>query len=110
MAYNGKPFFKIPRPLLLAGGLDVQTLAGNITLVDKDSLFQVLDADGVNRNVLLPPEKDGRVYFIKNAGSTGDLAIQDSDGSGVITLSPNEVALLGSSDSLWYVLLNVNNL
>jgi hypothetical protein len=110
MAYNGKPFFKIPRPLLLAGGLDVQTLAGDITLSDRDSLFQVLDADGANKNVTLPPEKDGRVYFIKNAGAAGDILVKDDAAGGVITLSPNEVVLLASSDSLWYVLLNVNNL
>lgn len=110
MAYNGKPFFKIPRPLLLAGGLEIQTLSGNITLSDKDSLFQVIDGGLSNRNVTLPPEKDGRVYFIKNGGATNNLLILDDAASGVITLSPNEVVLLGSSDSTWYVLLNVNNL
>lgn len=110
MAYNGKPFFKIPRPLLLAGGLDIQTISTDISLVDKDSLFQVIDGGGADHNVTLPPEKDGRVYFIKNAGTTNNLLIKDDAAGGVITLSPNEVVLLGSSDSLWYVLLNVNNL
>lgn len=110
MAYNGKPFFKIPRPLLLAGGLDVQTISTNISLVDRDSLFQVIDGGSGTRNITLPPEKDGRVYFIKNAGTTNDLAIKDDAAGGVITLAPNEVVLLGSSNNLWYVLLNVNNL
>lgn len=110
MAYNGKPFFKIPRPLLLAGGLDVQTISTNISLVDRDSLFQVIDGGLGTRNITLPPEKDGRVYFIKNAGTTNDLAIKDDAAGGVITLAPNEVVLLGSSNNLWYVLLNVNNL
>jgi hypothetical protein len=110
MAYNGKPFFKIPRPVLLAGGLEVKTISGNITLTDKDSLFQVIDGGLGTRNITLPPEKDGRVYYIKNAGTTNDLAIKDDAAGGVLTLSAGEVALLGSSDSLWYVLLNVNNL
>jgi|SRR6056300_138688 len=110
MAYNGKPFFKIPRPVLLAGGVEVSTLAGNITLTDKSSLFQILDADGVTRNVTLPPEKHGRVYIIKNAGAAGDLAVKDDAAGGVITLSPNESVVLTCDDTIWYVVINVNNL
>ena len=51
MAYKGKPFFKIPRPLLLSGGLDVRTISDGITLTDKDSLFQIIDSGGSDENV-----------------------------------------------------------
>jgi hypothetical protein len=110
MAYNGKPFFKIPRPVLLAGGVESQTISGNITLSDKDSLFQIIDGGGSTRNVTLPPEKNGRVYCIWNNGSTNDLAIKDDAAGGVITLAPNEVVVLVCDDTVWYPIINVNNL
>ena len=54
MAYNGKPFFKIPRPLLLAGGVEVKTIIDGITLTDKDSLFQSIDSGAADQNIILP--------------------------------------------------------
>ena len=65
MAYSGKPFFKIPRPLLLAGGFESKTIADGHTLTDKDSLFQSINGGGSDRNIVLPAEKDGRVFCIK---------------------------------------------
>ena len=51
MAYNGKPFFRIPRPLLLDGGVEALTLTNDIILQNKDSMFQILDAGGADRSV-----------------------------------------------------------
>lgn len=110
MAYSGKPFFKIPRPLLLSGGLDVRTITDGIVLTDKDSLFQIIDSGGSDENVILPSQKDGRVYVIKNAGATNNLSVQNNLAVEKVNLAPNEIAVLVSSDSVWYVLLNVNNL
>ena len=110
MAYNGKPFFKIPRPVLLAGGLDVRTISDGITLTDKDSLFQVIDSGTGDENVILPAEKDGRVYCIHNAGGTNNLDVQNNQAVRQVLLAPNDVAILVSSDSEWYLILNVNNL
>ena len=110
MAYKGKPFFKIPRPLLLSGGLDVRTISDGITLTDKDSLFQIIDSGGSDENVILPAQKDGRVYIIKNAGATNNLSVQNNLAVEKVALAPNEMAVLVSSSTVWYVLLNVNNL
>jgi hypothetical protein len=110
MAYNGKPFFRIPRPLLLDGGVESLTLSGNITLDDKSSLFLIIDGGGSNRNVILPPEKNGRLYCIQNSGTTNDLAVQNDAAGGVITLSPGEVTLLVSDGVTWYPIINVDNL
>tara|TARA_R100000773_G_C4197445_1_gene101065 strand:+ start:90 stop:422 length:333 start_codon:yes stop_codon:yes gene_type:complete len=110
MAYNGKPFFKIPRPVLLAGGLDVRNISDGITLTDKDSLFQVIDSGSSDENVILPAEKDGRVYCIQNAGSTNNLDVQNNQAVSQVLLAPGDVALLVSSDSQWYLILNVNNI
>lgn len=109
MAYNGKPFFKIPRPVLLAGGVEAKVIADNIVLTDKDSLFQIIDGGVSNRNVTLPAEKNGRVYCILNSGTTNDLTILDDAAGGVITLSAGEVAVLVCDDTVWYPIINVNN-
>ena len=110
MAYKGKPFFKIPRPLLLSGGLDVRTISDGITLTDKDSLFQVIDSGGSDENVILPAQKDGRLYIIKNAGATNSLSVQNNLAVEKVNLAPNEVAVLVSSDTVWHLLLNVDNI
>ena len=110
MAYKGKPFFKIPRPLLLSGGFELKTIADGHTLTDKDSLFQSIDGGGSDRNIVLPAEKDGRVYCIKNSGASNNLDVQNDAASILVTLSPNEVAVLVSSDTAWHVMINVNNL
>jgi hypothetical protein len=108
--YNGKPFFKIPRPLLLAGGVENKTIAATLQLTDRDSLFQMIDGGGSTKLVKLPALKDGRVYAILNSGATNDLSIQDVDGGGVITLSPNEFVCVVCDGAQWYTILNVNNL
>ena len=81
MSYSGRPFFRIPRPLLLEGGVESKTISGDITIVDKDSLFQIIDGGGVNRAVTLPNEKSGRVYMIANVGASHDLNLKKSDGT-----------------------------
>lgn len=110
MAYSGKPFFKIPRPVLLAGGVDVRTISDGITLTDKDSLFQIIDSGSSDENVILPAEKDGRVYMIQNAGATNNLDVQNNQAVSQVVLAPNDVAVLVSNGADWYLILNVNNL
>ena len=105
MAYNGKPFFKIPRPLLLAGGVEVKTIIDGITLTDKDSLFQIIDSGAADQNIILPVEKDGRMYFITNS-----LDVQNQSATSLVVLAPNEIAVLVSDSSVWSLILNVNNL
>ena len=105
MAYSGKPFFKIPRPLLLAGGVESQTLSGDTTLTDKDSLFQSIDGGGSDRDVTLPAEKDGRVYIIKNSGATNSLVIKNDAAATVETLANGETGIIVCDGSNWIVML-----
>ena len=94
MAYNGKPFFKIPRPLLLAGGVEVKTIIDGIALTDKDSLFQIIDSGSADQNIIL----------------TNNLDVQNQSATSLVLLAPNEVAVLVSDSSVWSLILNVNNL
>lgn len=110
MAYNGKPFFKIPRPVLLAGGVENRTIDGNIDLADKDSLFQMIDGQAADRDVTLPAEQNGRVYCIQNAGTTNNLVVKDVAASTIVTIAAGNVAVLVCDDTAWYPIINVSNL
>ena len=110
MAYNGKPFFKIPRPLLLAGGVDARVLDDGITLTDKDSLFQILDSQASDQNVILPAEKDGRVYAILNDGATNNLDVQNNQAVRQVLLAPGDMAVLVSDGSDWFLFMKGSNL
>lgn len=110
MAYNGKPFFKIPRPLLLDGGVENKSISSLLQLTDKDSLFQLLDGGAVDQDVKLPALKNGRVYTIFNAGSTNSLFVKDIDGVAVVTLAVGDVALIVCDGASWYPILHVNNI
>jgi len=50
------------------------------------------------------------VYCIQNAGSTNNLDVQNNQAVSQVLLAPGDVALLVSSDSQWYLILNVNNI
>ena len=110
MAYNGKPFFKIPRPLLLAGGVESRVISDGIVLTDKDSLFQIIDSGLGDENVILPAEKDGRVYAILNNGATNSLDVQNDQAVRQVLLGPGDMAVLVSDDTQWYLFLNQSNL
>lgn len=103
--YNGKPFFRIPRPLLLEGGVELKTLAGDIELQDKDSMYQILDCDGADRKVTLPPAKNGRIYGIKNEGAANNITVEDAAAASVVTLAAGEGAMIVCDGAAWYVIV-----
>jgi hypothetical protein len=88
MSYSGRPYFNIPRPLRLKGFADSETLAGGKSLVARDSMIQMLDPDGSSRDIILPADQDGLIYFIKNTASSGtaDIIVKDQS-SPAITIS-----------------------
>ena len=63
-----------------------------------------------DENVILPAEKDGRVYCIQNAGATNALDVQNDQAVRQVLLGPGDVAVLVSSDTQWYLFLNSTNL
>lgn len=107
MAYSGKPFFKIPRPLLLAGGVESQTISGDTSLTDKDSLFQIIDGGGSDRDVTLPAEKDGRVYMIKNSGATNSLVIKNDAAATIETLTSGQTTMVVCDGTNWLTMFKV---
>lgn len=88
MSYSGRPYFNIPRPLRLKGFAEEETLAGGKSLVARDSMIQMLDPDGSSRDIIVPADQDGLIYFIKNTASSGtaDIVVKDQS-SPAITIS-----------------------
>lgn len=102
MAFSGKPFFQIPRPIRAKGFVESETLAGNKTLVQKDSFYQFLDPDGTSRDVTLPAELDGIAYNIRNIGTAlATLVIKNDAGTAIKTLFPNEQVLVVCDGTNW---------
>lgn len=77
---------------------DVQTLAGNVTLLDDDGVIWAADAGGSSRNVTLPARtdsNDGQVRLIVNLSTAGEnLVIKNSAATTLLTLPSGGVGLV----------------
>lgn len=70
MSYTDKAEFKIPRHLILKGGVNVESISGVRVMTYKDSQIQILDnSTSAPLDLKLPPAKDGAFFFIHSAGS-----------------------------------------
>ena len=111
MAYSGRPYFNIPRPLRLKGFAEQETLAGDKNLAAKDSMVQLLDPDGEARNVILPADADGLVYVIKNTASSGGFNVvvkdQSSPAATIATVADTESALVVCDATGWQLVFKV---
>lgn len=108
MSYTDKAEFKIPRHIVLKGGVNKQDLTTNKTLTYKDSTFQIFTvATGSEAVITLPKPKNGAIFCIRVfAGSSQTLRVEDHSGSTVQgTLSTNEAVLLVSESNAWRVMI-----
>ena len=106
MAYTDKAEFKIPRHIVLKGGVNVESLAGEKDLSESSSMVQILNPDGAHRVVNLPAVKDGMMYFIANSGSGAkDLTVTKPD-AGTFVVSNGKGLLIASNDTNWFQVIN----
>lgn len=106
--FTDKAEFKIPRHIVLKGGVNKQDLTVNKTLEYNDSTFQIYTvATGAEAVITLPPPKNGALFCIRVfSGSTQTLRVEDHTGSTVQgTLSTNEAVLLVSEADSWRVMI-----
>lgn len=105
--FDGKLPYVIPRAIRLKGGVNIETISGDVTMTLKSSTFQRLNGGAADRTLTLPAvatnETSGLVYEFYNSGSTNDLIIEDAGGT-VKTLTPGSWARLASDGSDWYVM------
>jgi len=76
-----------------------------VTLLEKDSILQLLDPGGGAINVHLPVFAKGRWFIVANVGVAGSLVVKTAGGGSTLaTLSTDEMCLLVSGPSSWEVL------
>ena len=105
-AYTSKTAFKIPRRKLNPDGVNTETITTNKTLTYADSQFQAItNSTGGSLNVTLPEEEDGAFFWIRNqAGSSGQISVNNPAASGVVALTAGQAALV-VCDTAWQVFI-----
>ena len=102
MAFTDQAQFKIPRHLVLKGGVNVETITTNVTLTYKSSTYQMLRNNTGTLDVVLPDFTEGASFWIKNrASSTSNIVVKDGDTNTIATLAAGEAVLCVSSDTAW---------
>ena len=94
---------QIVGPLALKGGANVETLAGNKTLVLGDKNFQKLDPTAA-RDVTLPAEadSDGMWFWImNNANGAETITVKNDAAATIVTLPQNEAAIVICDGTDW---------
>ena len=99
-SYNSSQSFKVARHFQFKNGVNVESITANKTLTYKDSMFQVLNPDAA-RDLILPAEKDGAVFFVKNESGSFALTVKDDAASTIETLSSGEGCILTCDGSAW---------
>jgi len=106
--YLGSSLYKIGRRIVLAVGdsigVNAETVSGNVTLTAQSAAVQFINGGGSDRNVALPVDVAliGGLQFIKNTGTTNNLAVK-YDSTTIATLAPGEWVICASVTGLvWY--------
>ena len=101
--YKGSSKFVIPRPILYKDGVNVETITVNRTLTYLDSMIQLItNSTAGSLNVVLPAEKNGATFWIKNqAGSASAISVNTPGGSGAAALAAGETVLVVCDGTNW---------
>tara|TARA_B100000700_G_scaffold275985_1_gene322205 strand:- start:50 stop:376 length:327 start_codon:yes stop_codon:yes gene_type:complete len=106
MAYTDKAEFKIPRHIVLKGGVNVESINTIKILGYDDSQIQILDNSSAGAvDLKLPEAKEGAFFFIR---STGSQAIHIRDSATTTTyaiLSTNEGCMVASDSSDYHLVM-----
>tara|TARA_Y100000401_G_scaffold33531_2_gene24916 strand:- start:9799 stop:10125 length:327 start_codon:yes stop_codon:yes gene_type:complete len=108
MAFTDKSQFKIPRHMVLKGGVNVETITTNKTLTYSDSTYQLLKNTTGSLDCILPSYVEGACFWIKSrASSSSNIVIKDASGNTISTLGAGEGVHVVSSDTAWWDVLKV---
>lgn len=102
--YNSNQAFKVARHFQFKNGVNVESITTNKTLTYKDSMFQVLDPDAAH-DLILPAEKDGAVFFVKNESSAHNIVIKNDGASTIATAAAGEGCIVACDGSDWKVII-----
>jgi len=102
--YNSAQAFKVARHFEFKNGVNIQSIVDNKTLTYKDSMIQILDVDS-NRDVILPAERNGAIFFIKNENSTYAITVKNAGASTVAAVAAGEGSLFACDGSDWKLVI-----
>jgi hypothetical protein len=99
-SYNSSQSFKVARHFQFKNGVNFESITANKTLTYKDSMFQSLTPDAA-RDLVLPAEKDGAVFFVKNESGSFAITVKDDAASTIETLAAGEACVLACDGTDW---------
>ena len=104
MAYTDKAEFKIPRHIVLKGGVNVESISNVRIMSYNDSQVQILNNSTSGAlDCKLPPAKEGAFFFIHSAGTQ---AIHIRDAGTTVTyaiLATGEGCMVASDASDYHL-------
>ncbi len=105
MAYTDKAEFKIPRHIILKGGVNVESLTTVRVMDYSDSQVQIFDNSSAGAvDCKLPEAKPGAFFFIHNAG-TQAIHIRDAGATKTYTILGTAEGCMVASDGSDYHLV-----
>lgn len=102
--YNSAQAFKVARHFEFKNGVNIESIVENKTLTYKDSMIQVIDLDS-NRDVILPAERNGAIFLIKNEHSTYAITVKNDAAATIATLTAGEGSLFACDGSAWKLVI-----
>ena len=100
MAFTDSQGFKIPRPFVNEGGINIESITGAVMLTHKSSTIQILtNGSGGSADLALPAVKDGAIFWVGNKGAH-DIVIK-SGGSTIATVAQDKASLVASDGAAW---------
>ena len=102
--YNSEQAFKVARHFEFKNGVNIESIVDNKTLSYKDSMVQVLDVDS-NRDVILPAERNGAIFMIKNENNTYAITVKNAASATIATLAVNEGSVFACDGSAWKLVI-----
>lgn len=96
----------IPWQLQIKGGIESRTMVGDEVFTGRSAQMQRLDPGGASRNIDLDDVADGMFWLFANAGGAGEnLVIRDTADATIVTINPDESAIVGYTGSAYAVLM-----
>jgi hypothetical protein len=103
-SYNSSQAFKVARHFQFKNGVNVEAITANKTLTYSDGMFQVLNPDAAH-DLILPFEKDGSAFFVKNESGSFSLTVKDDGASTIATIAAGEGCILVCDGTAWKLLI-----
>ena len=101
--FTDKAEFKVPRHIVLKGGVNPETITVNKTLDYADSTYQLLKNTTGSLDVILPAVKEGAGFWIKSrALSTSNIVVKDASANVIATLAAGQAVLAVSDGVAWW--------